>query len=492
MHAHIRFVLNGFPPINRLLPPEALAIIPSFLVHDRDRIIATHVCRYWRNTFLSTPSLWNSVSTFEYPEQTKTYLERSGDAPLNIFIGSDKSWTPGTIASLQMLGSLSNRCQTVRLVQDHVVMDVLPIIQNPCPRLTELYLEINLTSFYRIENLDNFPSLKSLTLIGDPKHLRFSQPLNLRKLGLGCSGVFRLAPLLEVLARIPLLEEFEFNTPGGGLMIVKDSKDTQSPVALTRLQRLVFRGARSEFPRTLSLHITYPKSTKIILTYHLPHNSPFKLNILRRMFPPRMQLPIVSPPKFVRYHEIQDEDLSETRYLIDLISIDGQHTSLENRYGWPGESSIQEKYHQECLGFLRTLDLSHVERFCIEGSNPNPGLLEGVMGNMTNLGTLVVVDGYPSGVFTGLKVREPSAVICPLLRRLIVRQDIPIPMHWHLLLPIVHDRAGPGSPLEQVTLTSSSNELPEEPEGHMEELERTVEVTYDLGRNTLGWDWRMV
>src|ERR1700760_2931542 len=74
VHAHIRFALNGFAPINRRLPPEVLGIIPSFLIKDRDRIIATHVCRHWRNAFLSTPSLWTRISAFEHPDKTAAYL----------------------------------------------------------------------------------------------------------------------------------------------------------------------------------------------------------------------------------------------------------------------------------------------------------------------------------------------------------------------------------------------------------------------------------
>jgi len=38
-------------------------------------------------------------------------------------------------------------------------------------------------------------------------------------------------------------------------------------------------------------------------------------------------------------------------------------------------------------------------------------------------------------------------------------------------------------------LTSSFNGLPEEPEDLIQKLEGITKVTYDLGRNTFGWEW---
>ena len=106
------------------------------------------------------------------------------------------------------------------------------------------------------------------------------------------------------------------------------------------------------------------------------------------------------------------------------------------------------------------------------------------MGDMANLATLVVVDSFTHGVFMGLEVNQPPTVICLLLRQLVARQDCLEYTHWHLLLPIVHDRMANGSPLERVALTSSFNGLLDELEDLIQELEGIAEVTYDFGRNT--------
>jgi len=496
VYADIRFVLSGFAPINRYFSPEVLGIIPSFLSRNRDRIIATHVCRRWRNTFLSTPSLWNNIKTLKDPKMTKAYLERSRNSPLDISISPGALQTEGASASLSMLRSLSNQLQTARFLCDDMITTVIDIIQNPCPRLVELYLELpDGTPFPGIDDLGKFPSLKSLTFIGDVKNLRFSKPSNIRKLGVGYrhGGKFRLASLLPLLAGTPLLEEFEFHAPDGESPIF-DPADARNPVALKHLQLLVFRGARLGFPRALGSLITYPDHTKIIVTHYLPHNI-LSLQVFggpHGMFPHGMQLPIPTPPKSIRYWAVQDVDLSETRCYIDLISVDDKHISIENCCGWSSQeaqSSALRDLEMMCLEFLRTLDLSSVERFYIQQSSPDPLSLGKVMGDMVNLRTLVAVNTSPYGFFLGLEVGQPPTMRCPLLRRLVFRQGRSSHVHWHLLLPIVHDRAARGSPLEWVTLTSSFNGLPEEPEDLVQKLEGTAKVTYDLGRNTFGWEW---
>ena len=87
----VRHLKNSFAPINRL-PPETLALIPSFRESERELINAAAVCKYWRTTLVSTPSLWNNIVCFQLMDRDTiglrihTYFERSRSLPVNVQI----------------------------------------------------------------------------------------------------------------------------------------------------------------------------------------------------------------------------------------------------------------------------------------------------------------------------------------------------------------------------------------------------------------------
>jgi len=119
-------------------------MISSFLIRDRDRIAATHVCRHWRDTFLSTPALWGVITTSRSPDKTLAYLERSGDMALNVSITANERESTGWDTSFRTLGQHSHRFGALRLHELYYSTgeDVFAIMDNPFPRLTELELEI--------------------------------------------------------------------------------------------------------------------------------------------------------------------------------------------------------------------------------------------------------------------------------------------------------------------------------------------------------------
>lgn len=53
----IRAIRNTHIPVNKL-PPEVLSRILQHRDSGQDLVAATHVCRYWRSTLISSPSLW--------------------------------------------------------------------------------------------------------------------------------------------------------------------------------------------------------------------------------------------------------------------------------------------------------------------------------------------------------------------------------------------------------------------------------------------------
>jgi len=78
---------NLLQPVNRL-PPEILSrvarYVPDKCARDTKSIIPlTHVCRYWRESIVSTPEVWTLISS-RSKSLTASSLERSKAAPLEI------------------------------------------------------------------------------------------------------------------------------------------------------------------------------------------------------------------------------------------------------------------------------------------------------------------------------------------------------------------------------------------------------------------------
>lgn len=102
----VRSTINTHRLPNRL-PPELLSYIFQFIpqpcyVSDRyapfasftrteDLLPVTHVCRHWRQTALSTPRLWHSISSRAPRNVSATFSQRSKAVPLSIVVRATPS-----------------------------------------------------------------------------------------------------------------------------------------------------------------------------------------------------------------------------------------------------------------------------------------------------------------------------------------------------------------------------------------------------------------
>jgi len=259
-------------------------MIPSFFVRDRDRIAVTHVCHHWRDTFLSTPALWDVVTTSDNPDRTVAYLERSGDVPLKVVIATCGPEPTGWKTSFRVLGQHSHRFRTMRLHKDrNSGEDIFAIMGNPFPHLTELEITIpDVEPVARREDHPLFPSLKSLILRGDMGYLEWFQLTNLRKLGVDCFGWgFCPSVLLGLLTKAPLLEELELKVDQN--VLNSEFVGDLPPVVLKHLRRIVFQGTLPPFLRSLISHITptIPKSSSHA-TSSATADTPFRPNSRRK------------------------------------------------------------------------------------------------------------------------------------------------------------------------------------------------------------------
>jgi hypothetical protein len=121
---------NALAPVNRLLP-ETLATIftmlqeemPSFRPVYKNRsdlnswLAVSRVCRYWRATCISTPTLWSSIHIRGHRNSAVgLHLERSSTAPLKVYYAA-YNHEAGSAAALDadaILNNVAKNCERFR------------------------------------------------------------------------------------------------------------------------------------------------------------------------------------------------------------------------------------------------------------------------------------------------------------------------------------------------------------------------------------------
>ena len=133
----LRQLKNSFVPINRL-PPEILALIPTFRESEEDLMSATAVCKYWRRTLVSAPKLWNNIvcgrDTVINPRM-HMYFERSGSVPIVVRIHSNAS---------RLLSSHTERVSGLTMFIDHPsdIDEIAQYLSKPAPLLETITLRV--------------------------------------------------------------------------------------------------------------------------------------------------------------------------------------------------------------------------------------------------------------------------------------------------------------------------------------------------------------
>ena len=178
---------------------------------ERDLVAATQVCRYWRSTLISRPSLW---TCFQFQsshdlDRTLTYLKRSKSAPIDISIDTDLT---GNLDVLEYLAPRIARTRSLIIQADHDIHAASLLFCNPAPLLQ--HLEI-LTSEGVVHLPDNFlgqqaPSLRSVSLVRTCPRLESLFPLpNLTEFHLSLvddTTPFRVGALFQFLSESPQLQ----------------------------------------------------------------------------------------------------------------------------------------------------------------------------------------------------------------------------------------------------------------------------------------------
>lgn len=163
----VRSLRNSFAPVNRT-PPEVLSLIPDYW-EDSDRekalIKLTHVCRGWRDIFISHPSLWTRLDCTNV-SKTRVYIERSKSSPLEIYLEEDDFLHDAFLLTVPHLGRLGSL--TISGSSD-CLLQLTGYFGSSAPFLENLKLTSTCTSHPIIEDAifdGNLPSLRKFHLSG--------------------------------------------------------------------------------------------------------------------------------------------------------------------------------------------------------------------------------------------------------------------------------------------------------------------------------------
>ena len=159
---------NFLRPVNKL-PPEILSHIARYVIKDdEDDAISvvplTHVCRYWRETIISTPEIWALVSD-KNEDMTAVCLQRARAAPLEITLEMPLSSSFPDIFAPYFQNTRTLVVYSLPAIED--LTSVFPNFPQSMPNLRSLELE-RVWDGRREQRIDPFepfiPALEELLL----------------------------------------------------------------------------------------------------------------------------------------------------------------------------------------------------------------------------------------------------------------------------------------------------------------------------------------
>jgi len=224
----IRVCQNMLVPINKI-PPEILALIPDFWdTRDRDRnvITLTHVCRAWREIFVSRSSLWANFNC-SGEEKTRVYLERSKSSPIDLSLARTRRMSPKD-PFFQIIPHATGRLKSLSvrgLTEDMEV--VTSHLSHPAPLLERLSIRSDSPFAHRAPVLPSalfngdLSSLRTLCLDFVRTELPWRNMVNLTSLTLIHipPGAVSTGRLLDCFENAPYLQEIDLwcATPKAGI-----------------------------------------------------------------------------------------------------------------------------------------------------------------------------------------------------------------------------------------------------------------------------------
>jgi len=265
--------MNTFPTINRL-PPEILALIPSFLTSHKDLVSTTHVCRHWRNTIIASPPLWSYLDNeVMHNDLVFTYMDRCGGTPLDVNFSPKPDKNPPFLEKLVFHSAHIRKIRIPRLRWYHII-EISDAFDGPLPLLRDVdfsvgYDDISPPPFER-SFLAGATNLLSLRLSDCDAYFGSLQPfiiptLTHLSLVFGDPRIPVVSEILELLRNSPVIEDLQIYAD-----VVLDAPEENpafpdhfQPVDLPCLRNVHLSWSTPRSQYTLLAHIRHPSNCSV-------------------------------------------------------------------------------------------------------------------------------------------------------------------------------------------------------------------------------------
>ena len=470
----VRSMKNTIAPVNRT-PPEVLSLIPDYwgdYKKDRNLIRLTHVCRSWREIFISRPSLWTCLD-FWNTDKTRAYTERSKCVPLKIYL--QPPYEEGAfllaiphIHRLKTLLVSGNPAQVIPVLAEH--------FSRPFPLLDKLKI------CFRFDQVPTLPgglfdgglsSLRELTLTGVITALPWRNLSNLT--------TFKLHDVPEDKILLTQLLDFFESAPYLRRIRLCDSLPSSSdapPERVVRLPHLKDLSITTEQPHSSLLnHLSIPAGASLRLE--------FKLNGEYLPIPSYVPRSLGSLPNL--------SHITAVNFCFDSDTIAIQFSGPSGKLRVFGEWDYQEEQPNAGTSlitqFLSKLDISRTRWLVItlcrywlyDPAQITKSTIYRTLHRMEDLRTLILIgcEDLPF-IHTLNPDKNPSKIVlCPRLEEIVFyinRQD---PLHVDELVDMAKERALGGAELPAITVVSVDAVAPKQDVFWLKKHVSRVEYKFD-------------
>jgi len=413
----IRSVKNTSAFVNGI-PSEVLSLIPDHLSNeDADIVALTHVCRSWREIFISRSSLWTYLDCLNV-DKTSAYIKRSNSSPLDIRLEKSNNRSYDERALYRVVPYVDRVGSLTVYGSVDVIPDLRRRFHYRSPLLRELKLDLTIgrrrAPAFPIDIFNgDLSSLRKLTLAGFVTSVPWRNLVNLTTFKLsripGTAGPPFVTELLDFLESAPLLSNIELNS-----VPASSNGPPGRVVPIPHLKRLILSSSYAH--STLLKHLSIPTGASLVLDFSFYGADPPIFDCL--------------PPNFSELGNLSR--ITSVNLLLGpgakYVRFDGPSGKLYLFGTWPDGDDSPRVTQCQTFQFLGGLDLPKVRRLAVtmctlppEDTIDKSSIFQ-ILLSMNDLRILTLIKCNNLSFIRTLNPRKTDSgtVVCPNLEELIL------------------------------------------------------------------------